>query len=253
MSDFDDSKDKVRRNLVSFSAALLIAQFIGIHIKDLEITPIGKITSKVDHPENIHIVLFVIWTYLAYRFAASIEFSLNAFTVISGKFQEIFNAKRKAVVDKTIIQALKGKKSLNIVTFMGGKDGALNSRIISEAIKKYSPRINILGKETDPQYEHSLDSIEIHLSFNSASSELKDKVMYDFQNELAFNIAPMTIIKNTTKFEVGFMADIRLSKWTLFCMKLETTINTVISPDFSEIVIGSVIGMAGGIAALTFS
>jgi hypothetical protein len=52
---------------------------------------------------------------------------------------------------------------------------------------------------------------------------------------------------------VPFFADVAPSKLSIFSSWIKAYINTVFSPDFSEIIIGSLIGIAGGIAAYTFN
>jgi hypothetical protein len=64
----EDSKDKVRRNLVVFCSLILIAKYLGVRLETPEISIASIIKYQLPHPENILFVLLILQVYLAYRF-----------------------------------------------------------------------------------------------------------------------------------------------------------------------------------------
>lgn len=108
----DDSPDKVRRNLVVVSAALIISKFLGVNFSGANLPILGDTLSVIGEKERIWWAILFLWCYFAYRFVSLKNTQrvvrdypklIQKLIVIREKLDKINAVKRAALGKKSII------------------------------------------------------------------------------------------------------------------------------------------------------
>lgn len=111
----DDTPDKIRRNLVFVSAALILSKFLGVNFSGANLPILGDTLSVIGEKERIWWAILFLWCYFAYRFVSlkntqrvvrNYRKSIQKLIVIREKQDKINAVKRAMYRKKSMIPCI---------------------------------------------------------------------------------------------------------------------------------------------------
>lgn len=107
----DDSPDKIRRNLVVVSAALIISKFLGVNFSGANLPILGDTLSVIGEKDRIWWAILFLWCYFAYRFV-SLKNTQRVVRDYPKSIQKLITIREKQDKVNAVKRAASGKKSL---------------------------------------------------------------------------------------------------------------------------------------------
>ncbi|BBB61179.1 hypothetical protein UNDKW_2906 [Undibacterium sp. KW1] len=231
----DDTSDKVRRNLVAFCTAILIAFFLGIKIE--EVQPL-LLKANIANKERLWPVLLVVWLYLFYRFKVS-KSTLETWEVWKAKRREIFhNIKRhdsRIIIEKYLYDQKTYLGSVMFTPFVNSSWKPLPEKFKVKAVSFDSDFDSRLKKDY-------IDNIIVNIEFDGI-------ITVDVEAELASHITSAfeTSLHNTGDYKSSrtlffqTTAHVVFSKYTFYTKTFASFLKSIFNWEFSEVVFGYLI------------
>lgn len=107
----DDTPDKIRRNLVFVSVALILSKFLGVNFSGANLPILGDTLSVIGEKERIWWAILFLWCYFAYRFV-SLKNTQRVVINYRKSIQKLITIREKQDKVNAVKRAASGKKSL---------------------------------------------------------------------------------------------------------------------------------------------
>ncbi|MBC3929221.1 hypothetical protein [Undibacterium sp. CY21W] len=261
----DDSPDKVRRNLVVVSAALIISKFLGVNFSGSNLPILGDTLSVIGEKERIWWAVLFVWMYICYRFWTLKTTRENVSSSIR-EFKQKYNEQNEQEFKNSVIRAMSKKRSRLCRAAIIQKIDTFNN---NEAIpiahqKKITSAIKILNlSQTQPpvtikktyfkyQSRYNFD-IEIDTSARYDAKgntiDTEEEIRSFFENSTATKRNSYPHLNNVA---AKGMADIEIPIWNSVVQFVATLIKTILSEKFSETFMALIIAFLGFSVAVSY-
>ena len=228
---FEDTSDKIRRNLLALSTAVIISQFLGFNLTEPAVTFLGAGKVVIAHPERIWAGLLIVWLYLFYRYWTLKSTSATK-DELKGEYRTGLQKKRIDNIKSIVVRECTGKKSLLGKTNIGSPAN-IGGTLMPDYLELIEHSI-IFHPNTPPSELRSdhIKDVSIVLIFENPSSDVDFTKYKEALNKIGLGANP----NDAKSFGVTFPAEITLYNIQKLNCKVRTIISIILkSEHFSEI------------------
>lgn len=261
----DDTPDKIRRNLVVVSAALIISKFLGVNFSGANLPILGDTLSVIGEKDRIWWAVLFLWAYLAYRFFSLKDTRENLLSLLPDvrhryheqKIQDYKNAIARAMTQKrsflcnaVIVEKIDAFNIHEVIPIAHQKKITSRTQIlkVSETLPPFSIKKTTFKYKTRFDFEAHVDTPHRYGSDGNLIAPAEEVVSF-FS---ASHWANLTVHPELKCAIANGVAEIEILIWNYPIQYVATLTKMVLTEKFSETFVAIMIAALGLAVSISY-